>query len=202
MAGTAVTRPVGENPRVAKQKSSGVADSQDPRARKTRAAIAAAFVAILGRRSYDRIRVSDITRKSAVGRATFYAHFASKDALLRAELGRVALPLVTSSRHGPCPVDATALFAHVHHARDIYRSLLGGAARGLTERIVREALESRIRDVLEADGEAPLTADDFTSRFVSSTLLTLLAWSLERDPPPSPAELQRRFASLVGPALA
>jgi AcrR family transcriptional regulator len=72
--------------RVAIQKSRSVAEVVDPRVEKTRASIASAFTGLLMRRSYDRIRVSAITRKAAVGRATFYAHFATKDALLQGEL--------------------------------------------------------------------------------------------------------------------
>src|SRR5450755_3726324 len=98
-------------PRVAKQKSESVSQSADPRAEKTRALITSSFVALLSRRSYERIRVSDITRKARIGRATFYAHFASKHALLEAEVARVVLPMLAPDDR--CLVDCTMLFAHV-----------------------------------------------------------------------------------------
>jgi hypothetical protein len=107
--------------RVTIQKSQSVAQNVDPRAEKTRVLITTSFVALLSRRSYDRIRVSDITRKARVGRATFYA--------------------------GPA-------------------------------------------------------APEFAPRFVASTLLTLLAWSLEQPTAPAPTALQDTFRSLVGRALA
>jgi len=184
-----------------KQISQSVADRTDPRAEKTRAALAAAFVALLGRRSYDRIRVSDITRKAAIGRATFYAHFASKDALLHSELVRVVLPKLAELREDACPVDATALFGHVHHARGIYRSILGGAARGVTERVIQEALESRVRAIFAERGARETAGGEFAPRFVASTLLSLLAWSLEQPVAPSAAALQGMLRSLVGRAL-
>jgi hypothetical protein len=103
----------------AKQKSRGVSQARDPRAERTRALIAAAFIALVSRRAYGRIRVSDITRKAGVGRATFYAHYESKDALLRAEVVRVVLPMLVELPGDHCLVDCTKLFAHVQHAREI-----------------------------------------------------------------------------------
>jgi AcrR family transcriptional regulator len=188
--------------RVAKQKSQSVAQNADPRAEKTRVLITASFIALLGRRSYDRIRVSDITRKARIGRATFYAHFASKDALLVSELARVVLPMLAEMPEDSCLIDCTRLFAHVQHARDVYRSLTRGSTRVVTERIIQDALEARIGAILASRGNAGRAAPGFAPRFVASTLLTLLAWSLEQPAPPPPADLQNTFRSLVGRALA
>jgi AcrR family transcriptional regulator len=188
--------------RVTKQNSQSVAQNTDPRAGKTRALITASFVALLSRRSYDRIRVSDITRKARVGRATFYAHFASKDALLQSELARIVLPMLAELPADSCLVDATTLFAHVHHAHEIYRSLTSGASRVVTERIVQDALESRIHAILAKHRAAKPPVPAFAPRFVASTLLTLIAWSLEQPAVPAPSALQDTFRSLVGRALA
>ena len=155
---------------------------------------------LLSRRSYERIRVSDITRKARIGRATFYAHFASKNALLEAEIARVVLPMLAADDR--CLVDCTMLFAHVHHARDIYRSLMGGKTQVVTERLIQDALEIRINEMLVAHLKWKTLTAEFVPRFVASTLLTLLAWSLEQPTPPSPAALQAMFQSLVGRALA
>lgn len=188
--------------RVTKQNSQSVAQSTDPRAGKTRALITASFVALLNRRSYDRIRVSDVTRKARIGRATFYAHFASKDALLQSELARIVLPMLEELPADACQVDATKLFAHIQHAHDIYRSLTSGASRVVTERIVQDALESRIHEILANRGAAQPPLPAFAPRFVASTLLTLIAWSLEQREIPAPGTLQDTFRSLIGRALA
>lgn len=42
--------------------------------------------------------------------------------VLRAELARVVLPMFAELPEDCCLVDCTMLFAHVQHARDIYRS--------------------------------------------------------------------------------
>ena len=133
--------------RVAIQKSPSVAKVIDPRVAKTRVSIGAAFAGLLMRRPYGRIRVSDITRKASVGRATFYAHFANKDALLQAELTRVLSNMLVDTANESCLVECTRLFAHTQHARDIFRSLIesGFTAHVVTERIIQDALEKRIR---------------------------------------------------------
>jgi AcrR family transcriptional regulator len=191
----------GAKVRVAIQKSRSVAEVVDPRVEKTRASIAAAFIGLLMRRPYDRIRVSAITRKAAVGRATFYAHFATKDALLQAELVRVVSHTLVETPREPCLVECTRLFAHVQHARDIFRSLTAGPAHVITERIIQDALEMRIAEAVTARGNVRATTPTFAPRFVASTLLTLIAWSLEQPSAPSPDELQEIFRSLVGRAL-
>jgi len=188
--------------RVAEQKSRCVPQNSDPRAEKTRALITASFVALLSRRSYDRIRVSDITRKARVGRVTFYAHFASKDALLEAELARVVAPMLTERPEDSCRIDGTMLFAHVQHARDIYRSLTSGTTRMVTERFIQDALEARINRILAERSKPEPLIPAFAPRFVASTLLTLIAWSLEQPIVPSPAALQEMFQSLVCCTLA
>ena len=191
----------GATVRVAIQKSRSVGKVVDPRVKKTRASIAGAFTGLLMRRPYDRIRVSAITRKAAVGRATFYAHFASKDALLQAELVRVVSRTLVDTPKEPCLVECTRLFAHVQHAREIFRSLTRGPAHVVTERIIQDALETRIAAAAAARGDVSARIPTFAPRFVASTLLTLITWSLEQPCALSPGELQEIFRSLVGRAL-
>lgn len=189
---------------VAKHKSHSVAKPEDPRAAKTRARISAAFVDLVGRRAYFRIRVSDITREARVGRATFYAHFESKDALLKEQFVAVVLPRVVELPGDPCLVDCTALFAHILASRDIYSSLAAGPGRVVTDGIVQDALESRIAALIAtraACGSGMTPQGAFVPRFVAGTILALIAWSLEQRPAPTPAELQAAYALLIGSAL-
>lgn len=58
----------------------------DPRVKRTRALIEQAFMALLAEKGFSSITVQDITQRAEVNRATFYAHFADKYALLEAAI--------------------------------------------------------------------------------------------------------------------
>ena len=111
----------------------------DRRVLRTRRQIDAAFVSLLHRRSYGNIRVSDITRKAAVGRATFYAHYDSKDDLLMSQFRRIVAPMFVAKLNSACPLDATAFLAHVTTAPRIYKALMGPES-GKAPRILRECI--------------------------------------------------------------
>ena len=55
----------------------------DRRQRKTREAIFSAFTELLSQKDYTQITVGEIIALADVGRATFYAHFETKDYLLK-----------------------------------------------------------------------------------------------------------------------
>ncbi|NWG07192.1 MAG: TetR/AcrR family transcriptional regulator [Chloroflexi bacterium] len=54
----------------------------DPRVKRTRSLILQAFSDLLAEKGFESITVQDVTDKAQVNRATFYAHFADKYALL------------------------------------------------------------------------------------------------------------------------
>jgi AcrR family transcriptional regulator len=182
-----------------KHKSTSVRKARDRRSARTIRQIDAAFVAMMQRRMYSGLRVSDITKKAGVGRATFYAHYASKHDLLRSQLRRIVVPMLREQAEASHLFDCTVFFEHVAHAQFTYRSLMTGASRLIAERIVRDCLEERVRYALEQRviafemGAIP--------RYVASTLLTLVIWWIENELQLTPTEMQSAYQALVGGGL-
>ncbi len=59
----------------------------DPRIKRTRSLILNAFMEILPEKGFQAVSVLDITEKAGINRATFYAHFPDKYALLDHSIG-------------------------------------------------------------------------------------------------------------------
>ncbi len=78
----------------------------DPRAQRTRALLQWALGELLTERSLASVTIADITRRATVNRATFYAHFRDKDALLECclrEKCRVVLCAALGQQRQPTP---------------------------------------------------------------------------------------------------
>ena len=61
----------------------------DPRVKRTRALIQQAFMDLLKEKGFQGITVQDVTQKAEINRATFYAHFPDKFALLETSIHQV-----------------------------------------------------------------------------------------------------------------
>ena len=61
----------------------------DPRVKRTRSLILSAFESLLASKGFESIFVQDITDKAEINRATFYAHFPDKYALLDYAIGQI-----------------------------------------------------------------------------------------------------------------
>ena len=173
----------------------------DARVERTRTRIDRAFVQLLSVRSYRSLTVQDIARKAGIGRATFYAHFDSKDELLRSQFIRIILPIVKARPEKTYLLDCTALFEHVLTAPQLFRNIMSGG-EGSGARVIRAALEERVQSLLTSrSAPANEVPQELLARFVVSTLLAVIIHALQFKEEESPLQLQTRFARLAGSGL-
>ncbi len=175
----------------------------DRRVVRTRAALADALVALIRRKDYERITVEDILAEAGVGRATFYAHFRSKDDLLHRSLDRLRALLVAAlegSADAPFPRDMSwspsrTLFEHVAHFADVRAALAEGRGAAILHAALREAIAAFLRPVVPAEvGGLPreLVVQDLVAR-VDATL----RWWLEHRPAMKAEEAHALFERLL-----
>jgi AcrR family transcriptional regulator len=163
--------------------------------------IDAAFVELLHRRAYGNIRVSDIVKKAGVGRPTFYAHYATKDDLLGSQFERIVAPMIQGNSGDITGLDATAFFAHVGSSPLLYMALMGSGG-GTAPRVLRDCFEARVRQIVSPDSVPHSSLKEFaTTRFVASSLISVIECWLERGARETPQQVQAIFADLVSPGL-
>lgn len=100
---------------------------------RTKAAIEEAFVALVIEHGYEKVSVEDIVARADLAKATFYAHYDNKEALLLEAFSRLIEELAEriAYREGPWTVvrrgALEAAYEHAAEMPDLYRVCLGDA---------------------------------------------------------------------------
>ncbi|MCJ8156116.1 TetR/AcrR family transcriptional regulator [Sphingomonas sp. LaA6.9] len=155
----------------------------DARQVRTRGNLFEALLRLIETRPFEQVTIREIAREAGIGYATFFRHYASKEALLHdlaanqiAELLNQALPVLFSvdSRQS-----CIALFDYVAERRVLWSALLtGGAATMLKQEFTAQA--KRIADAQgPVDGWLP---DDLRVTFAVSATVEIIAWWLQQEP--------------------
>ena len=87
----------------------------DPRVKRTRGLILTSFESLLAEKGFDSISVQEVAEKAQVNRATFYAHFPDKYALLDHSIGRMFMAEIEKRTLNAC-----------HYSPDNLRNLILG----------------------------------------------------------------------------
>ncbi len=123
-----------------------VAPAMDRRRARTRQALLQAFISLMFERRYDGFSVGDLIERANVGRSTYYEHFGSKEALLRASMEPMLSVLADAG--AATPVDTAALRSVVEHFwenRRLGRVVFAPPLRALIERQLTELIEARLK---------------------------------------------------------
>lgn len=186
----------------------------DRRQQKTRAAIFAAFRALLAKKSYSRITVQEIIDAANVGRTTFYAHFETKDALPKALCEELFDHIISSAAdcthtHGLYS-DGNApesVFCHLlHHLQEDENNipeLLSCESSDLFLRYFKDSLNDLIhRQFILRDRKNSISIPaDFLVNHISGSFVEMVLWWIKGRMKQTPEELDRYFRSVIEPIL-
>ena len=187
--------------------------------KKTRAAIFNAFSGLLREKNYNKITVQEIINRADVGRTTFYAHFETKEDLLKELCEELFGHIIASAAdcthtHGLYS-DSSApesVFCHLlQHLEENDNNILGLLSCESSEIFLRyfkdslnQLIQNQFADRIlsrqqEADSQIPR---DFLINHISGSFVEMVLWWIRGGRRETPEELDRYFRAVMEPALA
>ena len=180
----------------------------DRRTQRTQQTLFDALIDLLKVKHYDAISVKDIIEKANVGRSTFYAHYQTKDDLLKSGFERVLDMLleqvVFDGAARILTLDSAPLFRHAQSHAELYRTLAWGTGFEVIttqgQASLGEKFGQRFSHLVPSDRQpaVPLSALCYS---LSGSLLILLKWWLENGMPCTPETMDGIFQQLVMPGI-
>ncbi len=182
----------------------------DRRQKKSRRSIFDSFIELLSEKSYDKITVGEIIQRADVGRATFYAHFETKDFLLSELCGELFDHIFESASgkgdshshifHCEAPDSVFLhLFQHLQKNDNNILELLSGRNNelflGYFKDNLRQLVESQL-PLFEHRRDQILPAD-FWADHVAATLAQTMRWWLDGGLKESPEVITEYFFRAV-----
>ena len=186
----------------------------DRRQRKTRDAIFDAFALLLGKKAYNQITVQQIIDGADVGRATFYAHFETKDYLLRdlceelfGHIIDTAMGLPHGHYHCAYGNADDSVFLHLlRHLQENDRnilSLLSSQNNEIFLRYFKTNLKKLVKTQFGDTGKLRTSTlpEDFLINHISASFVETVSWWLERGMKETPEELTEYFEGVLAPLI-
>jgi len=154
------------------------------RVARTKAAIEDAFVQLVLEHGYDRVAVEDIADRADLARATFYAHYPNKEAVLFSVSNRLVEDLMERISYTGGPWNTVrrdaiqTAFRHAAEHPDLYRACMSDArTRQAYLSILSRYTEQNFRNRLDALGHQPRVPVPLMARaFVGAQVAILEAW--------------------------
>ncbi len=182
----------------------------DRRQRKTRDAIFKGFIELLSEKSFHQITVGEIIDRANVGRATFYAHFETKDFLIKA-LCEELFDHIFEAESGEesahshlfdCDAPDSVflhLFRHLQKNDNKILDLLSCQNNELFLGYFKTNLTRLAHSQLPlfAHRRSPSLPEDFWINHISSTLVETIRWWLDRGRRESPETITEYFLLAV-----
>lgn len=182
----------------------------DRRQKKTREAIFNAFTELLSKKHYNQITVGEIIEKADVGRATFYAHFETKDFLLKDLCEELFCHVFDATEDGEekhrhifsCDAPSSVILHLLQHLQKNDNRLLDLLACENNELFLRYFKENLIRLIKKRPhlfgGEKPRELpDDYWINHIAATFVETISWWLRNVMNESPQMLANYFYTAI-----
>ncbi len=172
----------------------------DRRVQRTQEALLDSLRLLLSERGYERLTIQNLLEHSGVSRATFYAHFSSKDDLLTTSIGglRAWLLRAAAQRDGDRMPFTLPFLLHLESHKPLYRQCMrrGEVTVG---REIRTMLREMIRDdlVRHTGAARESTTVSFTTEYLTGALWSVVAHWMRVEPDTAAVEVDRTFRRLV-----
>ena len=186
----------------------------DRRQQKTRAAVFTAFSALLSRKSYSRITVQEIIDEANVGRTTFYAHFETKDDLLKTLCEELFGHIINSAMDcththglysdGSAPGSVFChLLQHLQENENNILELLSCESSEIFLRYFKDSLDALIRQQFVGQNRTANTdiPQDFLVNHITGSFVEMVLWWSKGRMKQTPEELDRYFRVVIEPIL-
>ena len=186
----------------------------DRRQKKTRDAIFSAFAELLSQKHYNQISVQEIIDAANVGRTTFYAHFETKDYLLKSlceELfGHIidtAMGLPHGHYHYSCGNKTDPVFLHlVRHLQENDRNILELLSSENNE-IFMKYFKTNLRTLIVTQYaekgllKSAALPEDYLVNHIASSFVETIDWWVSRGMKETPETITEYFLSVIEPVL-
>lgn len=179
-------------------------DTMDRRQRKSRRAIYAAFESLMTEQHYSQVTVAQIIERADVGRSTFYAHFETKDDLLRSICTEM-FDHIFEGVNSYCithqelqTIDLQGKLAHLlYHLRDSHSGVCGKLISE-KEPFFTAYFQKQLKELIDAEAIPPNTEapTDLMSSMLVSAFCQAVAWWLDNGAEESPEHIALWFSSL------
>ena len=186
----------------------------DRRQKKTREAIFSAFTQLLSEKNYNQISVQDIIDAADIGRTTFYAHFETKDFLLKdlceelfGHIIDTAMGMPKGQSHYACDFETDSVFLHLtYHLQENDRNileLLSSQNNDIFLRYFKQNLKVLVISQYADKGELKSSdlPEEFLVNHISSSFVETVYWWLSGKKKETPEEITRYFLATIEPIL-
>ena len=186
----------------------------DRRQQKTRTAIFSAFTSLLAEKSYSKITVQEIIDAANVGRTTFYAHFETKDDLLKELCEELFGHIIGSAMdcthtHGLYSDGSTpeSVFCHLlQHLQENDKNIIALLSCESSEmflRFFKDSLNELVRSQFinqnrKANTDIP---EDFLINHISGSFVEMVLWWIRGHRKQTPEDLDRYFRAVIEPII-